>query len=199
MKALAFTDVHASLEFIRKIEKKARKQKPDIMLCCGDVSVFGNGLRDVLDRINKLNIHCLMIHGNHEAVFEMKEALVGLENIEFIHNKHVIIGDHVFFGYGGGGLSENSPNLSTKHSIWKKIIKENSGKTVVLLTHAPPYGAVDIIYKEHCGNKTITEFIEKNDIDYCFCGHLHENEGKKQKLGKTKVINPGAEGMIIEL
>lgn len=47
------------------------------------------------------------------------------------------------------------------------------------------------------GNKSIRRFAEQNKVDLLICGHLHENFGKEDKIGKTKVINPGPFGRIL--
>ncbi len=35
--------------------------------------------------------------------------------------------------------------------------------------------------------------------DIALCGHIHENNGTEDLIGKTHVINPGPLGRLIEL
>jgi hypothetical protein len=41
------------------------------------------------------------------------------------------------------------------------------------------------------GSRKVLEFINNYQPDYCFCGHIHESQGKG-KIGKTLAANPGA-------
>ena len=45
----------------------------------------------------------------------------------------------------------------------------------------------------------IRKFIEQFKPEVAICGHIHENSGKIDYIGKTKVINPGYKGKIISL
>ena len=47
MKILAFTDLHHSMAAIKKLKSKIKTQKPDILVCAGDISIFEQGLNDM--------------------------------------------------------------------------------------------------------------------------------------------------------
>ena len=49
------------------------------------------------------------------------------------------------------------------------------------------------------GNKSYTSFIKKHQPDVVLCGHIHENAGKEDKIGKSRILNPGPTGMLINL
>ena len=122
-------------------------------------------------------------------------------NIIFIHRNYFIEENILFLGYGGDGFSVVDKKFEEfSQNKFKKWIKNNDGKKIVLVTHAPPYGTkLDKIGKNYCGNKSITKFLNKNKIDCLICGHLHENFGKEDRIGKTKMINPGPFGKIVEI
>jgi len=105
MKILAFVDLHNSLSALGKIKQKAKKEKPDLIVCAGDLTIFEHSLDYLLSILNRLNIPILIINGNHESIKSMKAACSLFKNIEFIHDKVVRKNDLVFFGYGGGGFS----------------------------------------------------------------------------------------------
>ena len=73
MKILAFTDTHANKLALNKIKEKVVKYKPDLMICCGDLSIFGSGLEQTAKFLNSLDIRLLIIPGNHESPGEIKE------------------------------------------------------------------------------------------------------------------------------
>jgi len=200
MKLLAFVDIHTSVKALKRIKKKVKKEKPDLILCGGDISIFENGIEYVLFFLNKLKKPILMINGNHERDIFMRKVCKLFKNIIFIHKKHYEKDDLIVLGYGGGGFALRDAEFKKTAKKFKKIIKNNEDKKIILLIHGPPYGTeVDKIIGQYSGNKDITDFIKKNKVDYVICGHLHENFGKKDKIKKAIVMNPGPYGKIIKL
>ena len=100
-------------------------------------------------------------------------------------------------GYGCGGFSLVDREFDKTAVKFRKIIKMNEDKKIILVTHAPPYKTRLDKLGIHCGNKSIRKFIDKNKIDLVICGHLHENFGKEDKINKTRLINPGPFGKIL--
>ena len=199
MKILAFTDTHGSLQALRRIEHKVKTQNPDLLVCAGDISIFEHGIVGIVRRLNKLNKKIIIIHGNHEDDSTFRKLSKLFKNIIFVHKTYHVENDTLFLGYGGGGFvmidREFEKIANTK---FRKIIKSNKDKKIILVTHAPLYKTrLDKLIQGHCGNKSIRHFIEKNKVDLLICGHLHENFGKEDRIKKTKVINPGPFGKII--
>ena len=58
---------------------------------------------------------------------------------------------------------------------------------------------LDFVPEKHVGNKDYRKFIERVNPKLVICGHIHETVGLTDKIGKTKVINPGWEGIVVEL
>jgi len=200
MKLLAFTDLHLSTEALKKVKEKVKKSKPDLLVCAGDLTIFENGLNEMLKRLSKIKKNILLIHGNHETASSMRKICSKYDNLIFIHNKHHIIDDYLFLGHGGGGFSIVDKGFKKIGKNFKKIIKKNKGKKTILITHAPPYKTkLDFIIDQHCGNKSIRKFIEKNKINLHLSGHLHENFRKKDTIKKTETINPGPYGKVIRV
>lgn len=199
MKILAFVDMHGSLTALKKIEKQAKKA--DLIICAGDLTIFGQGANHFLERLNKLNKPVLMIHGNHEDEDELEKLCSKFKNISFLHARGYKEGEYFFLGYGGGGFSMRDKGFEKLSKQFEKEIKELGNPKVVLITHAPPYKTkIDMIMKEPCGNKSIKNFIKKvHPIVLVVSGHLHENAGKEDTLGKTRIINPGPYGKIISI
>ena len=200
MKILAFTDLHLSSLALKKIKLKIKNQKPDILICAGDITIFEQDLDYILNKLNKLNKPLLLIHGNHETDFVIKKLCKKYKNINFIHKKHYKYTNHLFFGYGGSGFALIEPGFYKTGEKFQKIIKKNKGKKIILVTHAPPYNTkLDLIVSSHCGNKTFRNFVTRNKIDLYICGHLHENFGKRDHIKKTHILNPGPYGKIIKI
>ena len=103
----------------------------------------------------------------------------------------------MFIGYGGEGFSLRTKDFENFIKKNIKLIKKKN--KIVLILHQPPYGYLDLIMKEHTGNKSFADFIKKYKPLLVICGHLHENENKEKRLGKALIINPGPNGRIISL
>ncbi len=202
LKILAFADMHGSMKAFKKIEKNAKNA--DILLCAGDISIFENDLKKILKRFNKLGVPMIVISGNHESDESLLKHTKDLANV--IHKKddlHSLGNYHFLCSSGDGFAQEDKQFEKTAKRLYKnikKITANNKDAKFILLTHAPPHKTKqDTIMGGHCGNKAIRRFIMKTKPNLAICGHIHENAGKKDTLGKTKVINPGPFGKILKV
>lgn len=197
MKLLAFVDLHGSIATLRKIIKRAKKPDIDIIINAGDHTIFGEKHYSILRELNKIKKPVLIVHGNHETEKEIRKFCKILKNCISIHNKTFKKNNYIFFGWGGGGFSLIDKGFE---KAARKFRKQFKNKKIILITHAPPYKTkVDKIMNQYAGNKSIRKFITKQRPILVICGHLHENSGKTDKLYKTKIINPGPRGKILEI
>jgi Icc-related predicted phosphoesterase len=195
MMLLAFVDTHGDLESLHKIKKKS--SKADLILCAGDISVFEHHLRQLLAELNSFNKPVLIIPGNHESDGRLRTECEHHKNLVYLHKEFYEQDNILFAGYGGGGFSLRDEKFER---FAEKIRQRRTGKQLVLLFHAPPYGnKTDMIIEEHAGNKSFRDFVRDEKPLVVVCGHLHENAGVHDKLGKTLIINPGPEGKLIEI
>lgn len=204
MRILAFTDLHAGITAYKKLLLKVKKFNPDLLICTGDFTIFEQNIEPVLGKIAELGKPVLLIHGNHESDAIVAKIAKRHPNIAFIHNKFHKIGEYTFIGHGGGGFYGQGDNLEGDEEF-EELIRQNKRKLkgkLVLLTHAPPARTkLDYIdwIGDHVGCTSYTDFINKYNPLLALSGHLHENFCVKEKYGKTVLLNPGPEGMIIEL
>ncbi len=202
MKLLAFVDLHNEVEYFKKLVLKAELEAVELIVGAGDFSVWGSGLRNVFKGLNKLGKPVLVIHGNHETLEELKNAMKGLENIQCLHHKALVFrtanGEAVtFYGHGGGGFSRESPSLE---NVFNKAVNALKNKPSVFVTHEPPaFTKLDIIQGEHVGNLTVRRVIEQAMPSLVITGHLHENFLVRDKIKKSVIVNPGPEGLVLEV
>ncbi|MEM4260249.1 MAG: metallophosphoesterase [Candidatus Woesearchaeota archaeon] len=195
MKILAFTDIHGKLSYIETIKKKLADV--DLLICSGDLTIFEEKLDHLLVKLNSFNKIIFIVNGNHEGEKRLKEFTTKFKNIFFLHKEIINYEDIFFVGYGGGGFSQRDDDFE---EFVKKNENKIKDKNIVLVTHAPPYNTkLDIVVREHVGNKSYYDFIKKYKPLAHFCGHLHENFSRLEKIGETIIVNPGPEGMIIEV
>ena len=197
MKIIAFTDMHENLTASHRLKKNSKKV--DVVVCCGDISIFEGGLELMMEELSNIKKEIIVVHGNHEEESNMKK-LCKAKNVHFIHKNKKMINDVLFIGYGGGGFDFEDPEFEKMIPKFEKWIKDSKAKKIVLVTHAPPYNTkLDNLYGESVGNISFRELLVKGKIDMMLCGHLHENFNKKDKLKKTIIINPGPNGKLINL
>ena len=195
MRLLIFTDNHGSLSSLDKVIKKSKNA--DLLIQTGDISVFEQNLDYLINKLSKINKNILILHGNHESESILRKECSFYKNIIFFHKRIKKINDILFIGYGGEGFSLRAKDFENFIKKNNSIIKKN--KKIVLIIHQPPYGALDLVMREHTGNKSFADFIYRYNPILVFCGHLHENENKENRLGKALIINPGPNGRIISL
>ncbi|HIH05480.1 TPA: hypothetical protein HA281_01475 [Candidatus Woesearchaeota archaeon] len=200
MKLLVFTDTHNSRKALKNVAALCRKQEPDAIVCCGDISIFEMNLGKTIRFLAGLKKPLIIVNGNHEGERSMAKLCRRVPNAHFVHDSNEIIGDVLFLGYGGDGFSVIDPAFVKVSKSLERIIKANRGKKVVLVTHAPPYGTrLDKVFGSHSGNKSIRKFVERWQPAYHFCGHIHENSGKQDRIGKTIVVNAGPFGKMVKV
>ena len=198
MKILAFVDVHGNLSALKKLIERGKRKDIDCLVCAGDITIFGGKLKNIVGKLDKIRKPVLIIPGNHEDDDEIKEACAKFENCINLHKKGFRKENYLFLGYGGGGFSLVDKEFERIAKRFKKMIKKED--KIILVTHAPPYNTnVDKISKRSCGNKSIRRFIYEAKPDLVICGHLHECAGKQDKIGKTRIINPGYKGKVVEV
>jgi len=203
VKILCFTDVHNSDEAIRHLKKEFEAHKPELLVCAGDLTTFGMDFSKTLKKLD-FGVPMLIIPGNHESAWQIKSAEKKFKFVRNIHKKFFSFKDFHFFGFGGSYLTPFNTPFEMKETQIKKLLeksyKDGIDSKLVFVSHTPPYKTkADYIGGSHVGSKEIRKFIEKYQPMLNICGHIHENEKIKDKINKTKIINPGPGGEILEL
>lgn len=191
MKILAISDPHGDYSKIKKMMEEAKDF--DLVVIVGDITNFGpdEKVEELMEIFDK---PVLAIPGNCDNKSILKA--LDLSKAINLHGKAEQIGNIRFIGLGGSNPTPfNTPFELSEEEIEKTLegmvcSAENSKDcgTIVLLTHAPPYGARDELPSGHVGSKAIQKFLDR--VDLIVCGHIHEAKGL-EKVGKTVVVNPG--------
>lgn len=197
MKILVFGDTHGDLFSLSEIHERAKDA--DLVICLGDITVFGSDLYFLLEIINNFPKKVLMMHGNHEFEEEMELACKEFDNIQFTHQEIINADDYDFLTYGGGGFAVQDPIFEQLAPGFIENTR-NKNKTILLL-HGPPANTkLDIPYDDyHCGNQTVREFIEETQPLLVLAGHIHECEGETDYINDSILHNPGPLGTMIDL
>ena len=197
MKFLTFVDSHQDKKVLKALLKRASQNDIDFIICAGDFTDFGRGVHETLKPFNSLKKPFYFIQGNHEENIDLEEAAKKYEFCHFLHKKVLELENYIFCFYGGGGFAQ-------RDSEFRKVAREwyskYNGEKIALITHMGPVDTkLDLLPMGHVGSIDIRKFIERIKPKLVVCGHLHETAGLTDEIGKTKMVQPGWDGMVIEL
>ena len=197
MKFLAFTDLHSDKDALKLLLKRASDDDIEFLICAGDFTNFGDNMGYILKQLNSLKKFVYLIPGNHETDEEINAIIAKYPHCININRKAVKINDYVLLGYGEGGFSVKDDEFRKISREWYSKYQDDN---IILVTHGPPYGTgVDLVENNFTGNKDYRHFIERIKAKLVISGHIHETAGKVVTFNDIKYVNPGWEGMIIEL
>lgn len=205
MKVLAFTDPHGDVQNARKVVEMAFRECPDLIVCSGDFSIFGNNWRGLFDALSRMKRRIHIIGGNHEADGLMR-SLVGeypfLVDVAYttVEESGTLIGgipgyDRDFWP----SRKSDDDVVVMAREIWRG---RDRLKPFVFLTHYPPAGAVDglsIPTPDAGGSATVAAVIRAIEPDLVIAGHYHQEFGSWGRIGEVWVVNPGPSGHTLRL
>ncbi len=174
----------------------------DLLIHAGDLSSMGyeHEIREFCKWYDSLDNYTnkIFIAGNHDWGFQnnvekVKEILDFYENITYLQDNEVLVGDKLVSVYGSPWQPEfynwafnfprNGYELKEK---WGNI----PSNTDILITHGPAYGYVDKVIgrPENLGCELLTDRIKEIKPKIHVCGHIHTGYGYTFD-GDTHYIN----------
>jgi len=200
MKILAAGDIHGDTKLAYELSKKAEKEKVDLVVLCGDLTMGETSTQGIISPFTKKKLRVVLVPGNHESI-ATADFLAELYNVKNLHGYYIKCKDVGLFGCGGAniGLSQLSEN-EIFNSLKQGFDGVKDMKKKIMVTHVHPS---DTIMEKFTtifpGSKGIKKAVKMFKPDILLCSHVHEAEGLEEKLGKTRVINVGRKGKILEL
>src|SRR3989338_2989750 len=199
-KILAVSDIEGDSRLVKKLAERANKENVDLVVLCGDITSHIE-TKDLIKPFKDLKKHVLIIPGNHDAFADI-DVIAAQYHIKNIHGYAAVYEGIGFFGAGGAANLPSFPGAITENEILDTLKKAHrSIKNVekkVMVTHMHPEGSISE-WSGIPGSTSIRRAIKEFKPDILIHGHIHEASGFEQKIGKTRVLNVGREGMIIEL
>lgn len=200
LKILAAGDIHGDTRLANSLAEKAKKEKVDLVILCGDLTFAESSTSNLIGPFVKRKQKVLIIPGNHES-FATADFLAELYGVKNIHGYYVVYKDVGIFGCGGANIGVNQISEEEIFNNLKKgfqNIKELSKK--IMVTHIHPEGTkMGKLTSFFPGSIGVTKAIKEFKPDLLLCSHVHEAEGIEEKLYDTKIINVGRRGKIIEI
>jgi uncharacterized protein len=195
MKLLAYSDLHRDVEQARLLVESARAA--DVVAGVGDFASIHKGLEETIEALRPIDKPTLLVPGNNETEDALREACRGWESATVLHGEGTELDGVSFFGLGGGVPVtpwDWSFDLTEEQAEGKLADLPEGG---VLLVHSPPKGYVDS--GRELGSEAVLHAIEEKQPRLAVCGHIHECWGQEATIGRTRVINLGPEGMLLDV
>ena len=182
----------------------------DVLVGAGDFANVRHGIEitiDILRQTRKMttstgSVQAVFVPGNSESVEELQAACGGWPEAHVLHGNHVKINGVTFYGLGGGipitPFGSWSYDFSEAEAT--ELLKNAPANCDVLVSHSPPFGAVDVDSSgRKLGSTAVRQFIDRVQPKLVVCGHIHASAGERVDLGETAVVNAGPGGYIFNL
>jgi len=195
LKILAAGDIHGDTTLTRKLAEKAEREKVDLVILAGDIT-SPIETKNLFKPFKEKNQKVLLLPGNHDPIASI-DFLAELYGMKNLHGYSIMYKNIGIFGAGGAlgfGTSENDlfSTLKKGNTALKGIDKK------IMVTHMHAKNTASELSGIE-GSRSVRKAIEQFKPDIFIHSHIHEAEGIEEKIGKTRVINVGRKGKIIEI
>jgi uncharacterized protein len=201
MKILAAGDLHGDMNAAKKLAEKAKTEKVDLVVLSGDLTYGEISTKGLIGPFKKAKKQVLIIPGNHESP-ATTSALAEIYGVVDLHGYSIKVKDVGIFGAGSANIGifqlDEGEIFDMLNKSFKKI---KTAKKKIMITHCHPDKTLmakmgpDVVP----GSSGVAKAIRKLKPDIAICSHVHEAEGIEEKIGKTRLINVGKKGKIIEI
>jgi Icc-related predicted phosphoesterase len=193
-------DLHSDSRLAEKLAKQAYDNKADLVVLCGDLTMHDTSTENMIGPFKKRHLPVLIIPGNHEspATTDFLAKRYDVKNIHGYSVKYKHVG---IFGASGVNIGVHQMPEKDIYALLKKGFDEVKGLDKrVMVTHVHPSGTkMEKLSAFIPGSTGVREAIDKFKPDILLCSHIHEAEGLEEMIGKTRVINVGKRGKIIDI
>ena len=200
MKILASGEIHGDISVARKLAEKAEKENVDLVILCGDITYAEQSTENLIGPFVAKGKKVILIPGNHESI-ATADFLAELYGATNLHGYSIKAGDVGFFGCGGANIGLLQLSEKEIYDLLQKgYDKIKDSKTKIMVTHVHPSETKIARFTQFFpGSTGLKRAVDKLQPDILLCSHVHEAEGIEEKIGKTRVINVGKKGKIIEV
>lgn len=196
IRVLVLSDIHERTRSLPRLARMVRELGGvDLVLLAGDITYFKpveaavKILREIRESIGTPVFY---VPGNCDDPRLTTDA-ESAGDIVNIHGRHVVHGDYVFYGVGGGGISPFNTWIEYGENDFKRLLenaKAHDPGRLVMVTHQPIKGFFDEVNGVNIGSEAFREFLYSVQPLLWVTGHVHEHSGWV-RAGKTTVIHPG--------
>jgi len=195
-KILAASDFHGDSKVTKRLAEKAEREKVDLVVLAGDmvgIVESDNILKPFIDKGKKV----VFVPGNWESS-ETAAFLSKLYGAKNVGENYVKYGDVGVFGIGSPDWTFDIDDKKTFKKLKKDFEKIKDLEKKIMVSHINPADTKSE-FSGVAGSKELRRAIDEFQPDLFISGHIHEAEGLQEKIGKTRVVNVGKKGKIIEV
>jgi uncharacterized protein len=196
-KVLVFSDIHGDSRALEKIVA----QPADIYIADGDLSTFGKGLDRCGEILAPLRERVWVLPGNHESHDEIRDFCSRFGFVDF-HRAIQRVGETNWAGLGYSNITPfKTPGEYTEVEIGEALTAFDGLSRLHLVAHVPPFDSRldEFAAGKHAGSTALRTWIDRQQPEYLFCGHIHECAGREDLIGRTRCFNVGKAGVVVEV
>lgn len=197
MKLLVFSDIHGDAAALRRL----MEIEADRYICAGDLVNWARGL-DTMGEILKTRAERMWVMpGNHEHTSHIEDLCLRF-GFNFFHEKSFTAGNWTVAGLGYSNPTPfNTPGEYTEKELAERLEPFSSLSPLILVCHCPPKETPldEVGPGRHFGSSSVKAFIDAHQPEWFFCGHIHEAAGREVRIGKTRAVNVGKKGWLLEV
>lgn len=197
MNLLIFSDIHGDMAALKRL----LDTEADFYFAAGDLVNWGAGLNRIGPLFQPRAESTYVLPGNHESA-EQIASFCGEFQLHDFHGRTMKIGEYQVAGLGCSNPTPfDTPGEYSEAEIAERLRPFAGLRPLILICHCPPKDTpLDEAGKgKHFGSTAIREFIEREQPEYFFCGHIHEAAGVTATLGKTRCWNVGKKGYLLAI
>jgi Icc-related predicted phosphoesterase len=197
MRLLIFSDIHEDWQALERL----MEQEADCYVAAGDLANWGRGLDKAAPLLAKHADKMWLLPGNHESDSDI-EKFCEAQGFHNLHGAHFEVAGYKVAGLGCSNPTPfDTPGEYTEAELAERLAPFAALKPLVLICHCPPKDTMldEAGPGQHFGSSAVKEFIEKQQPEYFFCGHIHEAAGVRTQLGSTQAWNVGKKGYLLEI
>ncbi len=198
MTILLFSDIHSDQRALDSI----LATPADLYFAAGDLVNWAKGLEAVGEKLRPLAGKLCVIPGNHESEGDIN-AFCDRYGFESLHGRvKSLPGGYTLAALGYSNPTPfNTPGEYSEAELERRLQPFSGTAKLILVCHVPPFGTPldESAPGRHFGSTAVARFVEAEQPDYFFCGHIHEAAGRELRIGKTHARNLGKKGHRLNL
>ena len=197
MKLLLFSDIHQDLGALKSL----MSTPADIYIAAGDLANWSRGLEECGRIMQPHGEKVWVLPGNHESAQQIG-AFCSKFGLQDFHEQAWRAGHYWVAGMGYSNPTPfDTPGEYSEEELARRLEKFAALSPLVLVCHAPPWGTnLDRVGpNRHAGSRAVLAFLEQHPPEYFFCGHIHECAGVEIRMGRTRAVNVGKRGYLLDL
>lgn len=197
MKILVFSDIHGDKTALNRL----MDTEADMYVAAGDLSTFARGLDALAPILARRAEKIWILPGNHENASQI-ESYCAQHGFHTLHGKSLAINGMHLAGLGHSNPTPfHTPGEDSEDTIAANLSAFGALNPLALICHCPPLDTPldEASPGKHFGSRAVREFLDAHQPEWFICGHIHEAAGRDVKIGKTRGVNAGKQGYLLEL